>query len=99
MYTVPYFATKKHPAILVCLTVLGNVYPVVEHPKESNSLVGKHLVHGYQTHYVVTSQDGYPLSQKDYQQNVKKYDEIVLGQEAQVVPIFLLKIAKKTWTN
>lgn len=57
----------------------GHPYPVIEHPREPNSLLGHPLKVGYQSHYVVTGIDGMPFSGKG-----QKYDEIVINQEVQV---------------
>jgi len=32
---------------------IGNVYPVTEHPESSNSLKGKPLIPGYQSHFTI----------------------------------------------
>jgi len=91
LYTLPYFANKRSPAILICLTAPGNPYPVTESPNTLNSLVGKPLLSGYQSHYVVTMSSGFPLAEKHWEVE-QKYDELVLNQEAQIVPLFLLEI-------
>jgi len=57
MYTLPYFSTED-PAILICLASPGNPYPVIEHQKAHNSIKGKPIMIGYQSHYVVTRKDG-----------------------------------------
>jgi len=33
-YAVPYYATKKDPAIIIAYVIPGNIYPVIEHPKK-----------------------------------------------------------------
>jgi len=91
LYTLPYFANRRSPAILICLTAPGNPYPVTESPNTKTSLVGKPLLSGYQSHYVVTTSSGFPLSEKHWELE-QKYDELVLNQEAQIVPLFLLEI-------
>jgi len=95
LYTIPYFATKKEPTILICLTAPGNPFPVIEHPKEDNNLFGKLIKPGYQSHYVLTSKSGNPWTEKNGPKN--RYDELVLDLEAQVVPLFLLKIDKSNF--
>jgi hypothetical protein len=39
LYTLPYFATKFIPALLICLAVPGNPFPVVEHRDEAYFLL------------------------------------------------------------
>jgi len=89
MYTIPYSIAKEEPAVIVALACLGNVYPVVEHHKRPGNFMGKAHVAGYQTHYVLTQKTGEVLEDKD---SDVIYDEIVISQEAQVVPIFIGKI-------
>jgi len=92
MYTTPYFATKKNPVILLCLVIYGNPYPVVEKIFSSENFRGKPLVTGFQSHYVVVHKAGDPVSVGDYETGIKTYDELVIEQESQIVPIFLLKV-------
>jgi len=95
-YTIPYFATKRKPAILICLTAPGIPYPVIESHVGEQSLMGKPIRHGFQSHYVVTTKKGTPFSEEEYANDVHKYDELVIDQEAQVVPIFLLIVDPKS---
>jgi len=92
LYTLPYFATKPSPAILICFVLPGNPYPVIESPKEKHSIVGSHIKAGFQSHYVLTGKSGFPLVEEDYQKGLRIYDEVVINQEGQVVPLFMLKI-------
>jgi len=90
-YVIPYMGNKKRPTILICYVVPGNIYPVTEHPTKSKKpLMGHPLVNGYQSHYVLTTKKGFPLTEGD--KEIPIYDEIVIGQESQVVPLFLLRI-------
>jgi len=57
--------------------------------------MGHPLVNGYQSHYCITTKEGLPFTIKDYQDMNTKYDELVIGQESQVVPLFLLEMNKK----
>jgi len=41
---------------------------------------------------VITTTKGYPFTENNYQMNSPAYDEIVIGQEGQVLPLFLLEI-------
>eukprot|EP01125_Pyxidicula_operculata_P014817 TRINITY_DN4987_c0_g1_i1.p1 TRINITY_DN4987_c0_g1~~TRINITY_DN4987_c0_g1_i1.p1 ORF type:complete len:1811 (-),score=370.81 TRINITY_DN4987_c0_g1_i1:86-5518(-) len=88
LYSVPYFATKKTPSVIVSMVVPGNVYPVIENHKEENSLEGQGMKGGYSSNYVVTKRDGIPPKKP-----VKKhYDELVVDQEVQIVPLYILSI-------
>jgi len=91
-YTVPYFSNTRKPAILICFTIPGNPFPVNENPKDEKNLTGKALAVGYQSHYVVTTAAGFPLKLQDWNSQLKRYDELVIAQEAQVVPLFLVRV-------
>jgi len=91
-YALPYYSTKKNPAVLICLAIPGNVYPVTEHRKGENSLMGQPIKGGYQSHYVLTTKDGNPCKQREAPDS--HYDELVLGQEAQVVPIAIIEFSQ-----
>ena len=86
-YALPYYADKAQPALLICFVAAGNAFPVVEKNTEANSLVGAAIRRGYQCHYVCTNPDGSPctVSAKNH------YDEIVVSQESQVVPSYILE--------
>jgi len=91
IYTVPYFISKPNPSILICFILPGNPYPVIENPKQAGNIVGQPIMTGYHCNYVVTRKDGLPLTEYNYlNENKLYYNEIVLGDESQVVPIFLI---------
>jgi len=90
LYATPYYATKKNPALIIAYVIPGNVYPVYEAPKSEKSLVGSGLMGGYQAHYVVTTKEGEPVENKTT--NEKYYSELVIVQEAQCVPAFILRV-------
>jgi len=96
VYTVPYLIIKRKPAILICLTLPGNPYPVTQHRDAPNSLADKHILSGYQSHYVTVTKIGNPFTKEDYDKSYKQYDELVIGQEAQIIPIFLLDIEEQS---
>jgi len=77
-YSLPYCSTKPNPAIVLCLAVPGNIYPVVEDRLEKNSWLGKPIKSGYQSNYVLTAKDGKPCMQE--QQVGSFYDELVVDQ-------------------
>jgi len=90
-YALPYYASKSNPALLLCLAIPGNVYPAVEGPKDANSLLGTPVKSGYQSHYVLTNKDGMPCPQR--QEPGTFYDELVLDQESQVVPVAIIEFS------
>jgi len=85
-YALTYCAIKLDPCILVTLVIPGNAYPVTESKAGPNSLLGKPLTRGYHSHYVHTSRNGEVLEKF----NENFHDELVVNQESQVLPIFLL---------
>jgi len=91
-YALPYYSAKSNPAVLICLAIPGNVYPVTEHPQGENSLMGQAIKSGYQSHYVLTTKDGNPCKKREAPGS--HYDELVLGQEAQVVPIAIIEFSQ-----
>jgi len=93
-YTVPYFITKKKPVILICFVIPGNPYPVTESSINPNNFTGKHIETGYQSHYVIVTKTGRPFTLRDYDNFTDIFDELVIEQESQAVPIMLLKIAR-----
>jgi hypothetical protein len=96
-YTLPYFSCKQNPCVIICLVLTGNPYPVIEAPKDPNSFKGKALTSSYQSHYVVTTSAGAPFKDRDYANNMRQFNEIVLAQESQILPIFLLEIDKSNF--
>lgn len=94
IYTLPYFYIHKDPCIILCYLIPGNPYPVTENPDTDKGLFSSPLQSGYQSHYVVTNTKGYPYSPIEEENNAPSYDEIVIGQEGQILPVFLLMIDK-----
>jgi len=90
-YALPYARLQEDPAIIISYIIPGNIYPVVEHHKEENSLLGSPIkAPGYNSHYVITSQDGYVAKTVG---EIPVFDEIVIDQEAQVTPAFILQLS------
>jgi len=84
LYTLTYCATRENPTIIICYAIMGNVYPVVS----NNEFLGKPLATGFDSHFVVTNPGGKTCS------SAVKYDEIVIGQEDQVIPAYLVTLDK-----
>jgi len=79
----------KNPALILSLIIPGNVYPVVEHPRGNESIAGGAIKPGYNSHYVVTDSAGIVISTV---LDTNKYDELVVDQECQVLPVFVLSV-------
>ena len=90
-YAVPYFINKPDPALLVTLGTFGNVYPVIEHPLSKDNFVGQPTVSGYQSHFVLTNNTGYPITKQFDMDN--EFNELVVAQEAQVVSIYIVRVS------
>jgi len=91
-YALPYFSSKHDPALIISFIVPGNVYPVIEHPDASDNLQGKAMVNGYNSHYVLVQGSG--LVPKNYESCVL-FDELVIPQESQVSPVYLIRLSHK----
>eukprot|EP01127_Copromyxa_protea_P016970 TRINITY_DN5133_c0_g1_i1.p1 TRINITY_DN5133_c0_g1~~TRINITY_DN5133_c0_g1_i1.p1 ORF type:complete len:3090 (-),score=350.31 TRINITY_DN5133_c0_g1_i1:161-9301(-) len=90
-YALPYYAQKKEPCVIISYVIPGNVYPVVEdHTRQDgSSLLGKPTVSGCQAQYVRTTKAGL-IPPPDYKDVT--YDELVITQESQILPSYLLFI-------
>jgi len=100
LYASPYYAMQKGAALLICFVIPGNIKPVTEHPEGKHSYIGCMIDTGYQSHYVLTDKKGYPAdlnilhSQLNINQlNNNVYDEIVIANESQAVPVFLVIVS------
>lgn len=76
---------------MLCLTIPGNPNPIVENRKEENSHMGKPIQSGYQSNYVLTTLDGNPCD-RIFREGEVYYDELILDQEAQVVPVAIIEL-------
>jgi len=75
--------------LVLCLTIPGNVYPVIEqHDAETASLLGSPVVAGYNSHYVVTTKEGRAITRKEESHS----DQLVVAQEAQALPVFIIHV-------
>ena len=101
-----YFTTKKKyvekyaqktPSgriYVISLVIPGNSYPVTEHPLDpTNSFKGKAPKAGYQSHYVIVEPDaegnGFPF-QGDLQSNSPNFNELVIFDGLQALPLYLI---------
>eukprot|EP01127_Copromyxa_protea_P001845 TRINITY_DN11758_c0_g1_i1.p1 TRINITY_DN11758_c0_g1~~TRINITY_DN11758_c0_g1_i1.p1 ORF type:complete len:228 (+),score=28.88 TRINITY_DN11758_c0_g1_i1:48-686(+) len=97
MYTTPYFALRKDPAIILSFVTPGNVFPTTENHKGPNSLLGKVLNASYTAHYVGLDATGIvPNYSETKLEGIDfLYDEIVVSQEPQICPVYVLRICPK----
>lgn len=70
---------------------MGNTYPVIEHHIKAGSLIGQPLKSGYNSHFVTVKRNG---EVGDSTTTEELFDEIVIDQEAQIAPAYLLKLQK-----
>jgi len=78
-------------AYLVSVVIPGNCFPVIEKPNldDPKSFFGKPCRPGYQSHYVLVSPGGLPLKEHEIQED--SFDELVLFESSQVLPLMLIK--------
>jgi len=93
-YALPYFALRSSPSLLICLVTPGTAFPVVEHRNEPASLFGSPLRTGYQSHYVTVTASGDPCISIASNTPYGPFDEIVVAQESQVLPFYLVEFDK-----
>jgi hypothetical protein len=46
LYTLPYSVSKKNPAVIVAYIIPGNAFPVTEHHKGDENLMGAPIQNG-----------------------------------------------------
>jgi len=95
-YAIPYFATKKFPAVLISYILLGNPYPIIYNKEEPENHLGKAIVNGYDSSYVVTEKKGRIPPFDEIEQISPLFDEIVIEQEGSIVPVFLVEFDGKS---
>jgi len=90
-YTFPYLASKRNPCAILSWVVCGHYYPVIEHHLGDKTLMGAAIRPGYMSHFVMTEVTGSVYDQSLIEPR-RICDEIVIPQECQVMPAFLLEI-------
>lgn len=96
-YSLPYAVNKETPVVIFSYINMGNPYPVTEDHKGPKSLLGKGLRSGYNSHFVITTNDGYVYDQSKYSilnTMDAPCNEIVVGQESQILPAFIICLDK-----
>ena len=81
-------SSDKH-VIIVSYVIPGNVYPVIEHAAGEDSLRNPPIKAGYNSHFCLTNKDGQVW---DSSVDEECFDELVISQEAQVVPAFIINL-------
>lgn len=83
---------------------MGNTFPVVEHKESPVSLMGyieafkailihrQSLQSGFNSHYVVVNRNGNTPSREEKNTKSKLYDEIVINQESQIAPAYIVRL-------
>jgi len=72
--------------------VPGNSYPVIENINDSGNFLGKALTAGYNSHTVVTTREGKPITSVD---EPEFFTELVIDQEALALPAFIISINRQ----
>jgi len=97
LYILPYFSTKNRPAIIVSYVNMGHVYPAwQDHRDKNNTLLGAIIRGGFNSHYVNTDRRGIVILDDNPKET---FDEIVIPQEAQCCPAFIIQFSKKKLTE
>jgi hypothetical protein len=93
---------QVHPFFLI------SAYPETEAHDQNQTLMGAALQNGYQSHYVVTNRAGSTLnppkpqghsclgiaSDSDWSGTDTAFDEVVIGQEAQIAPLYIIEVER-----
>jgi len=95
MYTLPYFAMKRYPSVIISWLLPGQPYPVTEHQHGPNSIMGQAIKNNSNSHYVVTNKTGAPCEMNEHD----FYDEVVVSSENQIAPAFILRIGSSNLTT
>jgi len=79
----------RTPAVIISYVNMGNIFPVTEDRRGPHSLLGSALKSGYNSHFVLTNVCGsiYHEEKDDIVCN-----EIVVGQESQILPAFIITL-------
>lgn len=59
----------------------------------STHILGKSCLSGYQSHYILTTRNG-GIHNGDYEKHGPTFDELVVFQEPQIVPAFIVEVEK-----
>jgi hypothetical protein len=92
-YTLPYALLKRRPAVIVSYVNAGNVWPVTEEHNGPRSLKGGAIKSGYNSHIALTNKSG-SVYHADVDDTV--CDEIVIAQESQILPAFLIELSPES---
>eukprot|EP01127_Copromyxa_protea_P011436 TRINITY_DN2873_c0_g3_i2.p1 TRINITY_DN2873_c0_g3~~TRINITY_DN2873_c0_g3_i2.p1 ORF type:complete len:1979 (-),score=279.48 TRINITY_DN2873_c0_g3_i2:77-5701(-) len=93
MYGCPFLSHRADPALLISFVTPGNVFPVTENHNKPNNLIGKRLKPGYTSHYVAVDTEGAVPELDSLDEISGLYDEIVVSQEPQISPVYLIRLS------
>jgi len=91
-YTFPYIEPHDNPSIMISYIVPGNIYPVIENPRQKDNLIGKGVKGGFNCHYVLCNKDGMVISADEGYTKENIFNEFVIHQESQIVPAFIIDL-------
>jgi len=75
---------------------MGRVFPVIESPFKKPNLMGKPLMEGFDSHYVLVKQAGNKSTFVPCELNDSPdYDEIIVANPSQVLPRFIVYYSRK----
>jgi len=109
-YCQPLSISKQSVYVFIIASLIyGNTYPAIENPSsKENSLCGKSIIKGHQSHYALVTDLGFPFcdtqnsnlsnsvsAEKAESRSRKLYNELVIDQESQVFPLYLVFATKK----
>lgn len=87
-YCLPYMFSRQRPSIVISYIIPGNVFPVTEARGDPNSLGGSAIQQGYSCHYVCVTPNGEVVADL----SACPYDEIVVSQESQILPMYIIEV-------
>jgi len=98
-YAVNIFSRLDNRVVLVSFVNIGNPYPCIENPNTPReSLIGRNIKQGYDSHYAVVDGSGLPLEKSQVMNlansDKRAYDEMVIGEEQQILPCYLVFLGR-----
>lgn len=74
--------------------MMGKPYPVIESPVDTDSILGKPCMQGYQSHYVVVKHKATNVFFPCRPDDTPDYDEVVVFSKNQILPRYLVYYKK-----
>eukprot|EP01114_Cavostelium_apophysatum_P016478 TRINITY_DN4697_c0_g1_i1.p1 TRINITY_DN4697_c0_g1~~TRINITY_DN4697_c0_g1_i1.p1 ORF type:complete len:778 (+),score=148.97 TRINITY_DN4697_c0_g1_i1:81-2414(+) len=97
-YAHDLYCNPENPVLLISWLVLANPFPATENPNGRDSLLGKPLKPRHDAHYVMVDRGGMPFARANVGSQ-PIYDEIVVVQESQILPAYVVFLNKKAVTS